>query len=197
MKFPFKKDSGSIDFIIVGLGNPGPEYECSRHNMGFLAVEALKDLLSCRGEKLKHKGLSCRAEAGEARLLLVKPQTFMNNSGECIGQVMAFYKIPPERLIVMYDDIDLEAGALRIRKNGGAGTHNGMRSILDTIKTQDFMRIRIGIGKPEHGDLADYVLGRIPKAQQETMQAAVKRAAEAAKCIAIQGIEAAMQKYNG
>jgi len=148
--------------------------------------------------KEKFNGLIFQTKIGQGKVFLVKPQTFMNNSGQCLRELLDYYKIPIEKLIVIYDDIDLPEGKLRLRANGGPGTHNGMRSIVAELKSEKFPRIRIGMGAPEKDkiDLADYVLGKIPKASEEIMKKTVTLAGDAAELFALEGIDKAMQKYN-
>lgn len=183
-------------WIIVGLGNPGLAYRKTRHNVGFLAVDRLAE--RC-GVKFNKKGFSAvygEGQVGGQRAILVKPQTYMNNSGEAVQQILNFYKLPPENLIVLYDDIDLPIGSMRIRANGSAGTHNGMRSILACVHSESFPRVRIGIGKDESLMLADYVLKKPSKEDQKVLDEVFDRAADAAELIAAGRITDAQTKYN-
>jgi len=184
--------------VIAGLGNPGERYEVTRHNCGFLAVEYLRGELGGTDYKLKHKGEISECRIGNEKVLLVRPQTYMNNSGECMREVLDFYKVPPQNLIVIYDDIDLPPGKLRVRAKGGPGTHNGMKSIIACLGTEDFPRVRVGIGAPPHPnmDLADYVLSVFSKDEIPLMREAVKKAGMAAVEFAKSGIEKAMAVYN-
>jgi len=168
-------------FIVVGLGNPGKNYEQTRHNIGFITIDEL-----CFRHKAKLNKLKFKASFGEAviqkkRVLLVKPQTFMNSSGEAVRDLMQFYKVPLQNLIVVYDDVDLPTGSVRVRGKGSAGTHNGMRSIVYQLGEQDFPRVRIGVGKPDNPEyeLVDYVLAKFPKEEHEAMLLAVRQAADA------------------
>ena len=182
--------------VIVGLGNPGLAYRKTRHNVGFLAVDRLAE--RC-GVKFNKKGFSAvygEGVVGGQRAILVKPQTYMNNSGEAVQQILNFYKLPPEQLIVLYDDIDLPIGSMRIRANGSAGTHNGMRSILACVHSESFPRVRIGIGKDESLMLADYVLKKPSKEDQKVLDEVFDRAADAAELIAAGRITDAQGKYN-
>lgn len=146
-------------YVIVGLGNPGKEYEHTRHNVGFDVIEVLSQKLNLPVNKAKHQGQIGECTYKGNRLVLCRPQTFMNNSGQCVTQLAAWYKVPADHLLVIYDDIDLPQGHLRVRKNGSAGTHNGMRSIIGLLGRQDFPRLRVGVGKkPEGWELADWVL---------------------------------------
>ena len=182
--------------LIVGLGNPTKQYEGTRHNVGFETIDRIAAENQIRVEEKKHKALYGSGYIEGEKVILAKPQTFMNKSGECLQETLAFYKLAPERLIVIYDDIDLGVGAVRVRPSGGAGTHNGMRSIVPVVG-ENFPRIRVGVGKPEHGDLADYVLGRPQQAEQKLLEAALEAAAQAALCIMSDGAEKAMQRFNG
>lgn len=185
-------------FVLAGLGNMGPKYERTRHNVGFDTIDFLAAKYRITNFKSKHKSLIADGVIQGQKTLLVKPQTYMNNSGEAIREILDYYKIPPENLIVVYDDADIDVGKLRIRAKGSAGTHNGMRSILSHIKTEDFPRIRIGIGKaPEHMDMADYVLSRFNEDERKLINNAIERAALAAVTIICASVDTAMSKYNG
>ena len=184
-------------YLIVGLGNPTREYEHTRHNAGFDAVDMLADRLNISVKEKKHKGLCGKGMLGAEKVILLKPQTYMNLSGESVRAAADFYKIDHEHIIVMYDDIDLDVGKLRVRAKGSAGGHNGIKNIIAHLGTQDFPRVRIGVGaKPDRMDLADYVLGRFPQVEQSVMEDAVKEAAEAAAAIVEDGIDAAMNRFN-
>jgi len=180
------------------LGNMGPQYERTRHNVGFDTIDFLAVKYRITNFKHKHKSLIADGVIQGQRTMLVKPQTYMNNSGEAIREILDYYKIPPEQLIVIYDDADIDVGKLRIRAKGSAGTHNGMRSILSHIKTEDFPRIRIGIGKaPEKMDMADFVLSRFTEEERELINHTIERAALAAVTIICASVDAAMSRYNG
>ena len=183
-------------YIIVGLGNPGKQYENTRHNMGFLAVDLLAEKYNIDVNKIKFKSLVGEGRIAGQKVLLVKPQTYMNLSGEAVRQAMDFYKIDPEELIVIYDDIDIPTGTFRIRKKGSPGTHNGMRNIFQHIQTNDFPRIRVGIGSGKKANLAGYVTGGISKSEQEILADVLKNSADAAACIIEKGIDKAMNEYN-
>ena len=183
-------------YIIVGLGNPGKQYENTRHNMGFLAVNLLAEKYNIDVNKIKFKALVGEGRIAGQKVLLVKPQTYMNLSGEAVRQAMDFYKIDPEELIVIYDDIDIPTGTFRIRKKGSPGTHNGMRNIFQHIQTNDFPRIRVGIGSGKKDNLAGYVTGGISKSEQEILADVLKSSADAAACIIEKGIDKAMNEYN-
>ena len=182
-------------YIIAGLGNPGKKYENTRHNIGFITLDFLAERHDIKINKIKHKALVGEGRIAGQKVLLVKPQTYMNLSGESLREVMDYYKVDIEDMIVIYDDIDLDAGAVRIRKKGSAGTHNGMRSIVQHLGT-DFPRIRMGIGKDKRGDLVDFVLGGFTKEDKEVLEPAVERAALAVEMYVDEGIEKAMNKYN-
>ncbi len=183
-------------YIIVGLGNPGKQYENTRHNMGFLTIDLLAEKYNIEVNKLKFKALVGEGRIAGQKVLLVKPQTYMNLSGEAVRQAMDFYKIEPEELIVIYDDIDIETGTFRIRKKGSPGTHNGMRNIFQHIQTNDFPRIRVGIGSGKKANLAGYVTGSISKTEKELLDDVLKKSADAAACIIEKGIDKAMNEYN-
>ncbi len=184
-------------YIIVGLGNPGRKYEGTRHNVGFHTIDLLSRRLTIPVNKLKYKALVGEGHIGSERVVLVKPQTFMNLSGQSVMELVQFYKIDLKQLIVIYDDIDVKTGSLRIREKGSAGSHNGMRNIIYLLKQDEFPRIRIGVGKPENGDLADYVLGRFSKEEVGLVSEAIERAALAVETIVCQDLQLAMNKYNG
>ena len=184
-------------YLIVGLGNPTREYEHTRHNAGFDAVDMLADRLNISVKEKKHKGLCGKGMLGAEKVILLEPQTYMNLSGESVRAAADFYKIDHEHIIVMYDDIDLDVGKLRVRAKGSAGGHNGIKNIIAHLGTQEFPRVRIGVGaKPDRMDLADYVLGRFPQVEQSVMEDAFKEAAEAAAAIVEDGIDAAMNRFN-
>ena len=184
-------------YLIVGLGNPTREYEHTRHNAGFDAVDMLADRLNISVKEKKHKGLCGKGMLGAEKVILLKPQTYMNLSGESVRAAADFSKIDHEHIIVMYDDIDLDVGKLRVRAKGSAGGHNGIKNIIAHLGTQEFPRVRIGVGaKPDRMDLADYVLGRFPQVEQSVMEDAFKEAAEAAAAIVEDGIDAAMNRFN-
>lgn len=183
-------------YIVVGLGNPGKKYEGTRHNMGFLAVDALAEKYDIKVNKIKFRSLTGEGRIAGQKVLLVKPQTYMNLSGEAVREVMDFYKIEPQELIVIYDDIDIETGTIRIRKKGSAGTHNGMRNILLHISTENFPRIRVGIGSGKKENLINYVIGGVSENERELLEKSAVKAAEGAACIIEKGIEKAMNEYN-
>lgn len=194
-KDDWERGEGKV-YCIVGLGNPERKYENTRHNIGFEVIDALAEKYSIAVREKGYKALFGKGVIEGQRVILVKPQTYMNLSGESLREVMHFYKLPPEQLIVIYDDIDLEAGALRIRKFGSAGTHNGMRSVVYQIQSDRFPRIRIGIGKSEKKDLVDFVIGGFTKEEVPALEEAVTKAACAVECILEDGIDRAMNQYN-
>ena len=183
-------------YIIAGLGNPGKQYENTKHNVGFLTIDVLAEKLGIRVSRLRHKALTGEGFIGTEKVLLVKPQTYMNLSGESIREILSFYKEDIGNLIVIYDDIDLPMGTLRIRKKGSAGTHNGMRSIIYQTASENFPRIRVGIGGERKGDLADYVISGFRKEDVKIMENAILRAADAVICTIEKGIDIAMGEYN-
>lgn len=185
-------------FIIAGLGNPGLKYENTRHNVGFITVDMLAERYHISISEKAHKALIGKGVIEGQRVILVKPQTYMNLSGESIRSVMDFYKTDPSELIVVYDDISLEPGAIRVRKKGSAGGHNGMKNIIQHLGTQEFPRVRIGVGeKPPYMDLADYVLGRFTGEEQPLMAQAFRDGADALVSILTDGADAAMNHFNG
>lgn len=183
--------------IIFGLGNYGREYAGTRHNMGFDTVTRLSDVSNIPLDTKRFKGLVGTGIIEGEKVMLVQPLTYMNNSGECVRAVLDFFKLTAKDIIVIYDDISLEPGQLRIRKKGSAGGHNGIKSIIAHLGTEEFDRIRVGVGaKPEGWDLADYVLGRFPKELEPEIRKAVAAAADACKMIITDGIDEAMNIYN-
>lgn len=183
--------------IIAGLGNPGREYENTRHNAGFMVLDALADKLGADISERKHKALCGKAVIGGQKVILLKPQTYMNSSGESIRAAADYYKVAPEDILVIYDDISLAPGQLRIRAKGSAGGHNGIKSIIAHLGTQEFPRVKVGIGeKPPRMDLADYVLGHFSEGEKRIMADAVKEAADAVYEIVNVGIEQAMNDHN-
>ena len=182
--------------LVVGLGNPGRDYEGTRHNAGFAAVDALaaKEGLILTGSRFR--ALTAATVQGGEKVILVKPMTYMNASGEAVRDLMAYYRVKPDDLLVLYDDIDIGLGSLRIRPFGSAGTHNGMKSIIYQIRTDRFPRIRIGTGGDRKGDLAAYVLAKFREEERPLMRDALGRAADAVCCWLEEGIEQAMNRFN-
>ncbi|SHF03426.1 aminoacyl-tRNA hydrolase [Alkalibacter saccharofermentans] len=181
--------------VIIGLGNPERKYDLTRHNIGFELIDYLGDKHKV-SFKSKHRALMGEFRHAGEKVLLVKPQTYMNLSGECVKEIMDYYGLDTEDLLVAYDDIDLEPGKIRLRPKGSAGTHNGMRSIINHVQSDDIPRLRIGIGKPEFGDLAAYVLGRFSGEEKELMKKAVVEAAKAVESYVEKDVHAAMNLYN-
>ena len=193
----FKKPGG-VSWLIVFLGNPGPRYEMTRHNAGFMAADAMAKEKNVNINKARFKALTATCDIGGESVLLMKPQTFMNLSGDAVVQAAKFYKIPPERVIVVSDEISLPIGKLRIRTKGSAGGHNGLKDIIAKLGTDAFPRIRIGVGAPPHPDydMADWVLSSFKNQDAEDMRAAAARAAQAAQCYITQGADRAMNRFN-
>ena len=186
-------------WLIVGLGNPGKDYERTRHNAGFRALDMLSAKLGCKVDKGKFQGLYGQTDYCGKKLYLLKPLTYMNLSGRSVLQLSAYFKIPPQRIIVLFDDISLEPGRLRIRADGSAGGHNGIKSIIAELGSQDFPRVKIGVGaKPhEQQDLADWVLSGFSATEEVALVSALARSAEAALCIIDRGVPEAANRYNG
>lgn len=198
----FKKDkfasSGAFDCMIVGLGNPGKKYEFTKHNAGFLCIDLFAQNLGVKIDRLKFKALIADVKINGKRCLLMKPQTFMNLSGEAVREVAEFYKIPPEKIIVIFDDISLEPGKLRIRRKGSDGGHNGIKSIINQLQSDNFPRIKLGIGKKPHPDfdLADWVLEPFSNDALKKLRAACDNACAATELMIDGKIDEAMSKYN-
>ncbi len=186
-------------WLIVGLGNPGKQYERTRHNCGFRAMDILAQKLGCKVDKGKFQGLYGQTTYAGNKLFLLKPQTFMNLSGRSVLQLSAYYSIPPQRIIVLFDDISLNVGRLRTRSDGSAGGHNGIKSIISELGSQDFPRVKIGVGgKPhEDADLTDWVLSVFSSNEEKALESALERAADAALCIIDHGVAETANRYNG
>ena len=184
-------------YIIVGIGNPGKQYEHTRHNVGFEVIDILADQIGICIEEKKHKALCGRGILEGQKVVLVKPQTFMNLSGESVRAIFDFYKVESKDIIIVYDDVSLEPGQLRIRGKGSAGGHNGIKNIIAHLGTQEFPRVKVGVGeKPKGMDLADYVLSRFSKEEQDTMEEAFHEAANAVAMMVKQDIDSAMNHFN-
>lgn len=190
-----EKDS----WLIVGLGNPGAEYEKTRHNCGFRAIDRLAEKLGCRMDRAKFQGLYGQTQYGGRKLFLLKPQTFMNLSGRSVLPLSAYFQIPPQRIIVLFDDISLEPGRLRVRKDGSAGGHNGIKSIIAELGSEAFPRVKIGVGAKPHPDydLAAWVLSTFSASEEKALDPALDRAGEAALCIIDHGVPEAANRFNG
>ena len=186
-----------ILYIIVGLGNPGKQYSNTRHNIGFCVIDALAERFQIPLNLKKHKAIYGSGYIEGQKVILAQPQTFMNLSGESVRELADFYKVPETDIIVIYDDISLDVGQLRLRKKGSAGGHNGIKSIIQHLDSQDFPRIKVGVGeKPAGWDLADHVLAPFPKDQEELVQTGIKRASDALVCLLTEDMDAAMNQYN-
>ena len=188
-----------MDYIIVGLGNPGSEYAKTRHNAGFLAIDYISKKLGASVDRLKFKALCGTATIGDKKVLLMKPQTFMNLSGESVGEAARFYKIPPERIMVVQDDISLPTGKLRIRKTGSDGGHNGIKSIIAHLSSQNFIRFKLGVSDRENPNipLADWVLGKFTDEEMKLIEAKYENIYKAAEMIMDGKFYLALSRYNG
>ena len=186
-------------WLIVGLGNPGKEYERTRHNAGFRALDVLAQKLGCKVDKGKFQGLYGQVNCGGRKLLLLKPQTYMNLSGRSVLQLSAYFHVPPQRIIVLFDDISLEPGRLRVRGDGSAGGHNGIKSIISELGSQEFPRVKIGVGGKAHPEqeLADHVLSSFSALEEKALASSLDRAADAALCIIEKSVPEAANRYNG
>ena len=198
MLFGRNKTSG-VEWLLVGLGNPGDKYDNTRHNVGFAAIDQLAEELRVPVQKLKYRALTQTVELGGAKVLLMKPITYMNLSGEAVGEAARFFKIPADHVLVLSDDVSLPVGKLRIRKGGSAGGHNGLKSIIQHLGTDQFPRVKIGVGEKPHPDydMADSVLSKFTGEDLKTIQAAVKKAADAVACYLENGPDKAMNRFNG
>lgn len=193
-----KEEQEKVMFLIVGLGNPGKQYEHTRHNVGFDVMDAIADKYNISISEKKHKALCGKGVIGGNKVVLAKPQTFMNLSGESVAELLNYYKLDPEEeMIVIYDDISLAPGNLRIRKKGSAGGHNGIKNIIAMTGTQNFLRIKVGVGeKPKGWDLADYVLGHFDAADRKEVEEAINHAVTAAEQMLAGETDAAMNEFN-
>ena len=197
-KIEKQADTTPVSFIIAGLGNPGAQYAKTRHNVGFVAIDYIAEKLGVRIDRAKFHSLVAEAKIGGVRVLLMKPETYMNNSGVAIGEAATFYKIPPERVLVLHDEISFEPGLMRIRRKGSAGGHNGLKSIIAHLSSEEFPRVKIGVGKkptPEY-DLADWVLGKMPKEATDAFEARLEDILGATRLITEGKIDDAMQRYS-
>lgn len=184
-------------YVVIGLGNPGKDYSATRHNVGFDAIECLSERHNIPLNKIKFKAVYGEGRIGNEKVILVKPQTFMNNSGVSVRELRDFYKIETDNIIVVFDDIDIEFASVRVKAKGSAGSHNGMKSIIYHLQEDSFPRVKIGIGKKhENEDLANFVLGRFSKDDREVIDTAILTAAEAVEAIIKEGINFSMNKYN-
>ena len=189
----------SENWLIVGLGNPGKDYTRTRHNCGFRAIDLLAAELGCKIDKAKFQGLFGQVVRNGKKLYLLKPQTYMNLSGRSVLQLSAYYNIPSQRIIVLFDDISLPVGKLRVRSDGSAGGHNGIKSIIESLGSQDFPRVKIGVGSKPHPeqDLADWVLSTFSALEEKTLETALKDAGKAALCIIENDVQTSANRFNG
>ena len=193
----FQKKSGGVQWLLVCLGNPGKEYANTRHNIGFLAADALERRTGVKFNKLKYRALTGEVTLGGQRVLVVKPQTYMNLSGEAVKLAGGFYKIPPERILVLYDDVSLPLGKLRIRASGSAGGHNGIKNIIAHLGTDAFPRIKVGVGAPQREDgLVDWVIGSFTASERKVVDEAINKALDAAACVIEKGVSEAQNRFN-
>ena len=195
----FNKKSGGVDWLLVCLGNPGDQYENTRHNVGFMVADELGERHNVPIQRLKFRALTNTITVGDEKVLLMKPVTYMNLSGEAVHEAAAFYKIPPERVLVISDEVSLAPGKIRVRRSGSAGGHNGLKNIIAHLGTDQVPRIRLGVGQKPHPDydMADWVLGKFQGEDKKAVEEAVKRAADAAECLIREGVDKAMNRYNG
>ena len=194
----FKKRASGFEYLIVGLGNPGMQYEKTRHNAGFMAADLLAEKYNCTLSRNKFDAVYGDTDIGGHRVIIAKPQTYMNLSGKSVVAISQFYKIPLWNIVVMFDDISLDVGKIRIRRKGSAGGHNGIKDIIELTGTEDILRIKIGVGAKPHpdSDLKDHVLGRIPDEQLKDFETALKNAVSAVGEIITRGVDSAMNKYS-
>ena len=192
------KNSG-CDWMIVGMGNPGKEYEKTRHNVGFRSTDLLAGLLKTKIDRLKFKALTRMVNYNDMKVLLVQPQTYMNLSGAAVSALATYYKVAPERILVIFDDISLPVGRIRIRRDGSAGGHNGIKSMIQSLGTDKFPRVKVGVGAKPHPDydLADWVLSKFSAQEEKDLGPALENAAKAALMVMDQGIDKAASAYNG
>ena len=191
-------DRGGVQWLVVFLGNPGPRYEGTRHNAGFMVCDVLEKKLGVSVNRLKNRALTAQCTIGGQKVLLMKPQTYMNLSGEAVRPTADFYKVSPEHILVVSDEVALAPGRLRLRPGGSAGGHNGLKNIIAQLGTDQFPRLRLGVGAPPHPDydMADWVLGVIRNADAEAFSEAARKAADAIECCISESVQKAMNKYN-
>ncbi len=192
----WRKGEPDIEKLIVGLGNPGRKYAGNRHNVGFQCLDRLAEARGLSFSRRKHKALLAQGEVAGLKVILAKPQTFMNLSGDAVERIARFYKVPPEDILVIYDDLDLPVGRIRLRPDGGSGGHKGMKSIIERLGANGFPRLRVGIGRPTHGDPADYVLDDFTLDERITIDVVYERVASAVELWLTEGVVAAMNEYN-
>ena len=195
----FGKKPAGVNWLIVGLGNVGDKYEGTRHNVGFRVADELAERAGVPVQRLKYRALTGQAEIGGVRVLLMKPVTFMNLSGEAVRPAADFYKVPADHILVLSDDVSLPVGKLRIRRGGSAGGHNGLKNIIKHLGTDQFPRVKVGVGEKPHPDydMADWVLGKFQGEDRKAIDQAVQRAADAVECLLREGPERAMSRFNG
>ena len=195
----FNQKNGGVDWLLVCLGNPGDQYENTRHNVGFQVADAVAERHNVPIQRLKFRALTNTITVGEKKVLLMKPVTYMNLSGEAVHEAASFYKVPPERILVVSDEVALAPGKIRVRRSGSAGGHNGLKNIIAHLGTDQFPRIRVGVGQKPHPDydMAGWVLGKFQGEDKKAVEEAVKRAADAAECLIQEGVDKAMNRYNG
>ena len=193
----FKRKS-TYDWLVVGLGNPGLQYENTRHNAGFMALDSMAEDLGFEFNKNKYEALLGECRIANNRILVIKPQTFMNNSGKAVQKIASFYKIPTDKIIVLHDDISFDIGVIKTRRKGSDGGQKGLRDIIELLGTEEIIRIKIGVGKKPSGqtDAVNWVLGKIPKEEAENFEKALEIAVKAVKEIILRGIDSAMNRYN-
>ena len=194
-----KNRTSGVEWLLVGLGNPGDKYDNTRHNVGFAAIDQLAEELRVPVQKLKYRALTQSVELGGAKVLLMKPITYMNLSGEAVGEATRFFKIPADHVLVLSDDVSLPVGKLRVRRSGSAGGHNGLKNIIQHLGTDQFPRIKIGVGQKPHPDydMADWVLGKFAGEDLKAISQAIQRAGKAAECYIARGPDQAMNQFNG
>ena len=194
----FHRSGGGISWLLVGLGNPGNQYAATRHNMGFMALDRLADREGFRFNKLRFRAWTGQWKVGDRQVLVMKPQTYMNLSGESVGEAARFYKVPADHVLVISDDVSLPVGRLRIRKSGSAGGHNGLKNIIQHLGTDAFPRIKVGVGMPDHPDheMIDWVIGKPQGEEAKTLRAALDRAADVALSVIDEGPDRAMNRFN-
>ncbi len=194
----FLKKSGPVEWLLVCLGNPGKQYENTRHNIGFMAADLLSEREGVKLNKLRYRALTGEMTLGGARVLVIKPQTYMNLSGEAVKLAGGFYKVPPERVLVISDDVSLPLGKLRIRASGSAGGHNGLKNIIAHLGTDAFPRIKVGVGAPAHPEheMVDWVIGNFSGEEKKVVRQALEKVIEAVECVVEKGVGEAQNRYN-
>lgn len=194
----FKKSAGGISWLLVCLGNPGKQYENTRHNIGFLTADALEKRYGVKINKLRYRALTGEVKIGDQRVLVIKPQTYMNLSGEAVKLAGGFYKIPPDHVLVISDDVSLPLGKLRIRAGGSAGGHNGLKNIIAHLGTDQFPRIKVGVGAPAHPDheMVDWVIGNFIPQERKTVDEAIEKVLDAVECLIEKGVSETQNRFN-